>query len=236
MRTLVAVSSRAMPFSRLGDVSRFARKLHDRALVAWIAAGVISCAPGPVPCGGGDRCPPGEECLANRCVPLGGDPVPPDSLRLVCPLTGSRVALQGRLQTPLSPQIHLGRDVETAYFQFERRWQALSRIDAAFLVIDTPPPPALPLEVEVWSIRPEDSAGGFGARPPQAEPPNSRGVARAGVPLRVDVTELVQHWHESGLGDGLAVSAAAPTGGLPSTALVLGTAGGQAPRLEVYGR
>ena len=60
---------------------------------------VLACSRGPEPCASAGTCPEGQECLANRCVVAGGDPVPADSQRLVVEPEAMAV-VEGRQREP----------------------------------------------------------------------------------------------------------------------------------------
>ena len=44
---------------------------------------LVACAAGPRPCRSPSACAEGSECLANRCLPLGAEPVAPETRRVV---------------------------------------------------------------------------------------------------------------------------------------------------------
>jgi hypothetical protein len=174
------------------------------ALACWLACG---CARGPEPCLNAGACPDGEECLANRCVPAGGTTVPADSLRVVCELRNA------------SPEGPITLD-------FEPRWRVLTRIDAAFLLVEAEGPPEPPLRVEVRSVGSTWTHGG-------RLPPRGEGLMARPGRARIDVTDLVRSWQStSDAARGIALSA--EDGSEPP--LSWGTSGGTPPRLEVYGR
>ncbi len=181
----------------------------ERAKLAFVLACSVACGcvRGPEPCLNAGACPDGEECLANRCVPTGGTTVPADSLRVVCELQNA------------SPESPITLD-------FEPRWRALTRIDAAFLLVEADGPPEPPLRVEVRSVGSTWTHGG-------RLPPRGEGLMARPGRARIDVTDLVRSWQgTSDASQSIALSAA--DGSEPPVSW--GTSGGTPPRLEVYGR
>jgi hypothetical protein len=179
-----------------------------RVLALLLSAAVLSaCTQGPEPCLHAGACAEGEECLANRCVPDGGDAVPSDSLRLVCSL--SRAAGTDPLE-----------------LEFERRWATFERIDAAFLVVEAGGDPAKPVRLRATSVGAPSTHGGLAS-------PSSEGLVAPPGRARIDVSVLVRSWQ--GSKDDPHTIALETTDGSPLT-LSLGTAQGAPPQLEVYGR
>jgi hypothetical protein len=211
-----------------------------------LALAAVSCSRGPEPCASAGTCPDGQECLANRCVVAGGEPVASDSQRLVVePDAMALVSARGRPEGgELPPAVTFGSGAEGAsalYLRFSPVWHGKKQVEAAFLVLEPmsgTPPAQDEVSVEVWRVRerwqPEALTW---LRQPARGLPKSTGIARStpDTPLRVDVTELCRysatHPHsefgmvlESGSGSGV------------GTSYATGTSGGRGPWLEVYVR
>ncbi len=200
------------------------------------------------PCVSPEHCAAGRECLANRCEPLGADPVPANAARRSVEASGIAVVRSGssaeRAATPQlsSPPATVtfggppGR-AEQLLLRFPDAWSGLN-IESAFLLLSPAPGGAPSLEdVPVLVNVVADSwANGVLAESPSPERPSSRGWARAGLamPLRVDVTEQVRAFAElpNSRASLLVRSSDTTEGG---TTYMTGVEG-HAPRLEVYGR
>lgn len=165
-----------------------------------------ACTRGPEPCLNAGACAEGEECLANRCVPEGGEGVPLDSFRLVC-------------------RVQRASGTEPLRLEFDTRWQTFEHIDAAFLVVEAPGDAAPPFRVRAESEGTLRTQSGVAA-------PTSEGLVASGGRVRIDVTDLVRSWQGSTLPRAIRLSR---TDGAPLR-VTLGTASGDAPRLEVYGK
>ena len=216
-----------------------------RALVGSLLF-CAACAAGPVPCTTPGTCPEGQECLANRCVAVGGDPVPAYTRRLVL-RPSSMALLSSRTHqevAALPPAITFGSQVQGSvalYLRFEPAWRSVGKIESAFLLLD-PMAGTLPstddVEIEVWRVKDSwkpDSLTWL--QQPSAAPPQSSGLARTNPPstLRIDVTEIIQHLHEHPRADhGMVLKAAGD--GPHGASFATGTAGGRGPRLELYVR
>ena len=202
------------------------------------------CAPTPEPCIGPNRCDPGHECLAHRCVPLGSEPVAENSQRLVAEVTELAViASEGDFGGALPGFVALGAErtgTLELLLKFEPIWRTGGRIDQAFLLLDPLPQSrsaAAQVDVEVWRIeRPWSRADVTWMSQPKLGYPKASGLASSnGAPLRIEVTQLVNYLREhpnQDYGVALRASAVHDTGVPYAT----GVAGGSAPRIEVYGR
>ncbi len=201
-----------------------------------------ACTASPEPCIGPGSCAAGTECLANRCVPAGGEPVDATTERRVAePLAMAVVSSAHHDATLPSAVTFGGVDGDVAlYLRFAALWRG-AHVDAAFLLLE-PMPGALlgaaDVPVDVWRV---DSAWqpaslGWLAQPRLAQPA-SRGLARAAPPqtLRIDVTAQVRYLARHPASDhGLVVRGR--TSMPPGASFATGVAGGRAPRLEVYVR
>lgn len=202
------------------------------------------CAPTPVPCTGPNRCAPGDECLAHRCVPLGSEPVSENSQRRVAEVTElAIIASRGDFDGGLPGFVALGAErtgTVELLLKFEPIWRAAGSIDQAFLLLDPLPQsrsgPAQ-VAVDVWRVEHSWSHADVTWRSqPALGYPKASGIAHSnGAPLRIEVTHLVNYLREHPEHDyGLALRAGAvhDTG----VSYATGVAGGSAPRIEVYGR
>ncbi len=221
------------------------RALRSSASLALLGA-ALACARGPEPCASAGTCPEGQECLANRCVVAGGDPVPADSQRLV--VEPERMAVVSAKSEPrageIPPAVAFGSRADGAialYLAFPPVWRRAKHVEAAFLVLEPMPgtvPASDDVEVEAWRVQKswEPDKLRYLAKPPLA-PPMSAGIARSAPPsvLRIDVTDLVRYLKKHAANDhGLALVSGSDRGAGASFAT--GMAGGRAPRLEVYVR
>jgi hypothetical protein len=209
-----------------------------------LLAFAFACSRSPEPCASAGTCPEGQECLANRCVVAGGEPVSPDSRRLVAEPTTIAV-LSSRSHTRpsgLPGTVTFGGSAEGAsalYLRFPPVWQRAKRIEAAFIVLD-PMPGTLPsnddVTVEAWRVRERwDASELTWLTQPSLVPPSSSGIARSSppLPLRIDVTDIVSYLRAHGKSDfGIALKSGSGDHGGASFAT--GANGGRAPRLEVY--
>ncbi len=205
-----------------------------------------ACAPGPEPCSTPGTCARGYECLANRCVPAGGEPVPADARRLVS--EPSRMAVVSSRARPdagaLPGAVVFGSRAEGAvglYLDFEPAWQSVRHIDSAFLLLD--PMPDTPVSVrdvrvDAWRVEgPWNAQTLTWLRQPPLGRPHSRGIARSGPPavLRIDVTELARAMR-AGTRRYYGIALRSRDTGAVGASFSTGIAGGQAPRLELYYR
>lgn len=203
-----------------------------RSLLVALAALTLGCAPARGPCAS-PACGAGYECLANRCVPSGGEPVPPGSRRVslepsavgVASGTGPSAATLG------------GATSSALYLRFDPSWKSEGAVSAAFLLLETmdgtsPSPRDVPLEV--WLVGSPWSAERTrrGSRP-ALRGPRSTGYARTSprAIVRIDVTRLARELARRRDDEGLAVTAPASDG--PGVVLSTGTAG-PPPRFELY--
>lgn len=206
--------------------------------VLCLAAGMLlGCAAPAVPCAGAGVCPAGQECLANRCVPFGGQPVPQGSRRLLLSLEQLGVWAPG-----------------------ERRWQApeptvtlggVGHAARALCLRFAEPPADLEIHSAFLLLQPvaEASASGHTLEVtvhqlatvwPDHGPPRwyaqslARGSTLAGgeLPLRIDVTEWVRsRQHGGDTSPGIALSATGET--VPGASYHTGSMG-RAPVIEIY--
>ena len=216
----------------------------EPVLIALLAASQLACAARPVPCTAPGACPQGTECLSNRCLPLGSDPVPEDSRRIVLrPTSLALVSSRAHSQAgALPPGIALGSRREGAvalYLQFEPRWRGQAPVDTALLLLD--PLPATSVSTEVVAVRawrvdqPWRRSELTWLDQPSVAPPNTDALARSSPPatLRVDVTPIVRYWQEHPRGNrGLALKARGD--GAHGASYATGSSGGVGPRLELY--
>ncbi len=194
------------------------------------------------PCASSGGCGAGQECLASTCVPQeGGEPVSPESQRVV--LTPARwlvTSQRGLAGQP--PAVHLGGPAdEELLLDFSVAGAVpggARRLERAFLILaPLPGGAASPELVNVTAARltePWDSRGAsrWGGAPRRGHP-LSAGLSRTALPLRVDVTALVQRWLDNPRSSHGVVVAASSSHGLPH-AYATGLGGGAAPRLELY--
>lgn len=181
----------------------------------------------------------GTECLADRCVPLGTDPVPAHTARRVLEAGGVAVVRSNRTGAGLPPTVTFGGPEPTReqlLVRFARSWTELD-VRAAFLVLAPaldadPSGPDVQLEValaaEPWA------PGTLGKAPPQ-QSPSSAGLGRTRPPalLRIDVTAQLRALARHPENDhGLLLRASAPSA--RGATYLTGGAGG-VPRLDVYG-
>jgi hypothetical protein len=204
-----------------------------------MAITLFACAASPLPCRSPSACPAGSECLADRCVPLGAEPVDPQSQRLVLePVAIAVVRREGGRQSALPPTVTLGgpqQQSEVLLLRFAHSWAPLD-IDSAFLLLEPAldaEPTADDVEISVALV-----AGGWTSGiltdAPSSRGPTSSGLGRTRPPavLRVDVTALVRELAKQPRGErGFLVRAAQPSsrGAIYSTGI-----DGVSPRLDVY--
>jgi len=213
------------------------------ALVALTA--LLGCSRGPEPCASAGVCPEGQECLANRCVVAGGDPVRADSRRLVLEPEQIAVVQGNDVEPPELPAvITFGAGAvgtSTLYLKFPSLLQHRNRVEAAFLILEPMPATfgaAEDVNVDVWRVRERWAPSSVsGLRQPDLGPPRARGIARSSPPsaLRIDVTTLVKVLAESpGSDHGIALRAG--SGESAGASFATGSSGGRSPRLELYVR
>jgi hypothetical protein len=216
----------------------------EATLITLLTVAQLECASGPVPCTSPGTCPTGTECLANRCLPVGSDPVPEDSRRLVLrPTSLALVSSRGHTNAgALPPAFAFGSRREGAvalYLRFEPRWQGQSAVHSAFLLLDPLPGTQVGTEavaVRAWRVeRPWQPAELSWLRQPPVVPPSTDAWARSSPPatLRVDVTPIVRYWQDHPRANrGLALLASGD--GAHGASYATGTNGGIGPRLELY--
>jgi len=209
-----------------------------------------SCTSAALPCRSPEHCPAQRECLANRCVAPGSDPVAAGTTRLVVEAAEVAVVREGGSSrgAALPPTVTLGGPEPTdeqLLVRFPRSWAALD-IDTAFLLL-APAASADPTGADV-QVRVALAASpwepGTLDQAPAARSPESAGLARTRPPspLRIDVTAQLKALQGKGSSDhGLLISArdtkSAAGAALPKRgATYLTGADGELPRLDVYFR
>lgn len=195
-----------------------------------------ACTQAGAPCYG-VTCGSRYECLANRCAPSGGIPVPRDSERLVLWPTDLYAISAGRVAS--APAITLGSDRDgnaLLYARFGSSYKGRGEVAAAFLLLTISPstePAPEDVPLEVWRLGTDWSTETVskGARPALSRP-MARGIARTSPrsPVRVDVTPIIRELSRTASDAGIAVAANGSHG--PGVTLVTTAEG--APRLEVY--
>jgi hypothetical protein len=202
----------------------------------------IACRPSPTPCSTPGTCPAGTECLANRCVTQGGDPVSAGARRIVLRPSILAVVSSRQRSVSLPGAVVFGSRVGGAtaiYLAFDPVWRRKPPVESAFVLLS-------PLEgtgasvpdvpVHVWrAARPWKVDHLTWLEQPAHEGPTAQGIARSSPPstLRIDVTEIVRYLADHPYEDhGLVIEASAGDG--PGTAFATGATGGVGPRLELY--
>ena len=206
----------------------------------------LSCAAPRAPCTTPGVCASGEECLANRCVPLGSEPVALDSRRWVLmPRAIAVVSARGPASGDALPNaVTFGSETEGAsalFLEFEIASRSIARLDSAFVVLEPLPMSAAEsaqIEVDAWRIAERwntQSVSWLGQ--PALAPPHARGIAQSSslAVLRIDVSDIIRFWLRQPLQNrGLALKAAGGDG--PGISFATGASDGSAPRLELYFR
>jgi hypothetical protein len=78
-------------------------------IIPLILLPVSACAPVPTPCVSPGQCPSGQECLANRCAPVGGEPVASESARQIADIVDLAIVAEHFDFGPSLPQqLNLG--------------------------------------------------------------------------------------------------------------------------------
>jgi hypothetical protein len=199
------------------------------------------CAASPRPCLSPSACPEGNECLANRCLPLGAEPVATDSRRIVLdPVAMAVVRAGARQQSALPPTVTFGGPAsqdEQLLVAFPDRWGPVE-IDTAFLLLEPAldaEPSASDIEIGV-AIAAGEWRSGTGGGVPASHGPKANGLGRTRPPaaLRVDVTALVREMaRQPRSAHGFLVRAERPG---PRGAVYSTGVDGPAPHLDVYFR
>lgn len=224
-------------------VSRSTR--GSSTLLAFAALCALGCGRSPDACVSAGTCPAGQECLANRCVVAGGEPVSSDAQRLVAePSAMSIVGSRSGRARELPPSVTFGSERDgttTLYLRFPAVWRNAREIEAAFLVLE-PLHGTLPasedVRVTAWRVREQWTDAALEAtRQPAVGLPSAPGIAKSAPPsvLRIDVTAIVDYLRrhpENDFGIALRSEDQSQSGSSYST----GASGGRAPRLEVYAR
>ena len=208
-------------------------------VLAWAVGVSLACASTPLPCRSPGTCSASTECLAQRCVPFGAEPVTPGAGRLVLEPADVRVVLASSADDGgLPPSVTFGGAASAGdelLVRFGGNWRARDVV-AAFLLLEpaaSAEPSAGDVQLEValasraWSSR-------RGAHAVSSRAPIGAALARTRppAPLRVDVTlQLHQLGDAPGDDHGFVVRAARPSarGAVYSTG-----ANGQPPRLDLY--
>jgi hypothetical protein len=213
--------------------------LRAVAFRAVVFALILGCAATPRPCRSPSACLTGSECLADRCVPLGAEPVDPRSQRLVLDATAIAVVrTEAGRQSALPPTVTLGgsrRQSEELLVLFPHRWHELD-IASAFLLLEPAldaEPTASDVEVGV-ALAAAHWSSGILASAPARRGPTSTGLGRTRPPalLRIDVTLQLRELAKEPKNDsGLLIFATMPS---PRGAIYSTGIDGVAPRLDVY--
>ena len=203
-------------------------------LALGATVGAVAWAMPPAPCVSAS-CGAGLECLASRCVPAGGEPVPAGARRVVVP--AQAVAVIGAEEGPGAPVATLGAERSGAralLVRFDVPGDPAGVV-VAFLHLTPSPlsegdqdvPLAVTAVLDAWA---PDEAGGRGRPRLRSGGGHAQGIARGRprLPVRIDVTSLVKQ----GAPQGFAVTADARRG----RGVALGTGGADAPRLDLYVR
>jgi hypothetical protein len=208
-------------------------------LRAMVCALILGCAATPRPCRSPSACLTGSECLADRCLPLGAEPVDPRSQRLVLDATAVAVVrTKAGRQSALPPTVRLGGPTsqsEGLLVHFPAHWHELD-IASAFLLLEPAldaEPTASDVEVGV-ALAAAAWSSGILASVPASRGPTSAGLARTRPPslLRIDVTlQLRELAKAPGSDRGLLIFATQPS---PRGAIYSTGIDGVAPRLDVY--
>jgi hypothetical protein len=197
------------------------------------------CAAGPRPCRSSVACASGSECLANRCLSVGDEPVAAGSTRLLLEPLSVAVVREAGAAGPLPSSVSFGATTGRSEQLLVRFPDARSQldVDAAFLLLQPmadADPTGSDIEVEVTRAAAPWASGTLQQAPPHAGP-SSIGLARTRPPsvLRIDVTALIRASTPRGSSDhGLLVRAL--SSGVRAAAYSTGS-DGDAPRLDVYG-
>jgi len=217
------------------------RWLAPLALVVF-----CGCSRSPEPCASAGVCPEGQECLANRCVVAGGEPVSSDAERRVAE-PSRMVVLSDAHESgsePLPPGVTFGaehRGSTALFLEFPPVWRGAHEIEAAFLVLEPlagAQPSSEDVRVTAWRVRGRWNERDLTRlRRPELAPPNADGIARTAppTPLRIDVTDIVSYLSKNPRSDfGIALESGGGSG--TGATYATGASGGRAPRLEVYTR
>jgi hypothetical protein len=219
-------------------------------LTVTAAVAVLGCTRTPLPCRSPEHCPAESECLAQRCVALGLDPVAPGTTRMVvdaAEIAVVRPALPGKSSagTGLPPTVTFGGPEpsdEQLLVRFPRTW-ASRDLDAAFLLLEparSADPTGADVQLQVALAGASWTPGTLDQAPPPRAP-TSAGLARTRPPslLRIDVTAQLKALAASEQDDhGLLLRAdGVVTGSLPQHGATYSTGtDGELPRLDVYFR
>ena len=207
-----------------------------RGSSVWVMGAllVVSCTRSGEPCVA-PNCGVGYECLANTCTPLGAEPVPKDTIRVV--LEPAAVGGSNGPDTRAGT-MDLGREFAALYLRFDHAWKRDGTVVRAFLLLepgDHPDVRGEDLPLHVWTVQGPwtPSRIAIGARPSLASP-HARGLLRMNPTsvARIDVTKVILALAERSEDHGVAVIVRERHGSAP---IRTGSSGG-APRLELYVR
>ncbi len=207
------------------------------AALAMSAALLLSCASGPRPCVSPSGCGTGYECLANTCVRAGGEPVSSRSERVALEPARWQVLTPTSEADDAPPAVHFGGTGDDVYLlDFDLPALRAQAVRRAFLVL-TPLPDAAQgssdASVSAWRIVEAWDSGIDYVHQPQGDRPSAAGIARAPLPLRIDVTQLVRRWlANQTTTHGILLKSSSGAGQPQVYATGLGA--GRAPVLEVY--
>jgi hypothetical protein len=205
----------------------------SRIVLVTLALASAGCSRAGRPCAAPD-CGDGYECLANRCVAAGADPVAPGTERVVL-LPVSFAVADGRANAS-APTITLGNDRSMLLLGFDPAWKTEGRVRAAFLLLEPSPgtEPDDDVRLAVWTLESPFTQEGIarGGRP-NLTSPHAEGVARSAPrgPVRIDVTDVVRALASQN-DDGIAVIADGTRG--RGITLLTGAGNGPGPRLDLY--
>jgi hypothetical protein len=173
-------------------------------------------------------------------MPVGADPVPPGSLRVVVEPIGAAVVRPDQAEKDLPPTVTFGgrgSQSEQLMLRFPSTWSRLE-VDAAFLLLHPAveaDPTGRDVQVTVTLAGASWLSGTLRRAPPDRAPA-SVGLARTRPPtlLRIDVTAQLRAFQKHVASDyGFIIRAAHEA---ERGATYLTGADGEAPQLEVYGR
>lgn len=197
-----------------------------------LAVSLAACVPNAEPCQTPRDCDSGHECLAFRCVPEGGTPVPEGGERRV--LWPTSAASPGAKELP--PSVALGAPQEgRLYLAFKLPGVRCEQVSAAFLLLDPETPGQASAGSVELSVRrvlspwtPEDVGAGL---LPRDGLPEAQGLIRAPLTARVDISRWICRELASPIpGYGLVVRSMDDT----PLRLSTGLASGSGPRIELY--
>jgi hypothetical protein len=179
-----------------------------------------------------------HECLANRCVPAGSEPIDPDTDRVV--LEPAAFAVGGATREAAPSTVTLGSErapAQMLYLRFAPSWKDGREVAGAFLLMSPDagaPVNRAEVRIDVWTVGgPWSPARVAEGTRPSVGLPRAEGLAIPSPPglVRIDVTRLARALAPRATDYGLAILA--PSGRGPGLTVLTG-ASGSPPRLEVY--